>query len=345
MEQSILERMKTYDQTLNDKSLTPPFPKTMLLEVSNICNHSCAFCANSKSDRKKGFIEKEFALKMLFDAYELGTREVGFYATGEPLTDPNLESYISYAKEIGFEYVFITTNGALLDAKRAYSIISAGIDSIKFSINGANRKDYLLIHGKDDFDKVIENLKVVSELKNRGAKYKLYISFIMTRQTMETKDIFEKEFGKYVDEIVFLKCINQSGYMYELNRFFAINENAGGYNLNGICPMIFNKLYITYEGYLTLCCADFQNYLAIADLKKEALKDAWYNEYAQELRKRHLDHNLEGTICANCINNTNKGCYPLVAEYANVFDIERYDKSLEIEQRISKWRGMQNDEA
>ncbi len=337
IKQDIRTRMEIYDQTLDNKELKPPFPKTMLLEVSNICNHACAFCANSKSDRKKGFIEKKFAMRILSEAYMLGTREVGFYATGEPLTDKNLEKYISYAKEIGFEYVFITTNGALFDAQRAQSIIDAGIDSIKFSINGANKEDYLLIHGKDDFDKVIDNLKYLSELRNSYG-FKLYVSFILTKQTIGTKESFKQEYGKYVDDIIFLNCINQSGYMYELNDLLAVDRNAGGNNVNGICPMIFNKLYITYEGYLTMCCADFQNYLAVADLRKESLQSAWNNQYAQELRKRHLNHNLDGTICANCICNHKETCYPLVRELANLFDIKKYDKSAEIEGRIVWWQ-------
>ena len=33
--------------------------------------------------------------KILKEAYNLGTREVGFYGTGEPLVDNNLEEYIN----------------------------------------------------------------------------------------------------------------------------------------------------------------------------------------------------------------------------------------------------------
>lgn len=337
LKQDIRTRMKAYDQTLGNKELKPPFPKTMLLEVSNICNHTCAFCANSKSNRKKGFINKELAMRLLSEAYALGTREVGFYATGEPLIDKNLETYISHAKKIGFEYVFITTNGALFDSKRIHSVIDAGIDSIKFSINGANKEDYFLIHGKDDFDKVIDNLKLVSQLKHIY-NFKLYISFIMTQQTIGTKEYFELQYGKYVDDIIFLKCINQSGYMHELNDLLTVDKKSGGYNVDGVCPMIFNKLYITYEGYLTMCCADFQNYLVIADLNNENLAEAWHNDYAQMLRKCHLEHNLKGTLCYNCLENCIKDIKPMREEYAVPFDAFDFDKSDEIEKRIRIWQ-------
>lgn len=338
IQQNIRKRIEIYDKTLNNTDLIQPFPKTMLLEVSNICNHTCAFCANSKSNRKKGFIDKKLALQILSEAYMRGTREVGFYATGEPLTDKNLETYISYAKKIGFEYVFITTNGALFDLQRIHSVIDSGIDSIKFSINGANRKDYMLIHGKDDFDKVIENLKLISELRHTH-DFKLYISFIMTKQTIGTKEGFERQYGKYVDDIIFLKCINQAGYMHELNDLLAIGNDAGsGYNVDGACPMIFNKLYVTYEGYLTMCCADFQNYLVVADLNTESLADAWNNDYAQMLRKRHLEHDLKDTLCYGCLENCVNAVKPLREEYAVSFDMLNYDKSEEIEKRIRIWQ-------
>ena len=70
IKKDIKDRIEIYDQTLSCSELKPPFPKTMLLEVSNICNHTCAFCANSKSDRKKGFVDKEFAKRIISEAYK-----------------------------------------------------------------------------------------------------------------------------------------------------------------------------------------------------------------------------------------------------------------------------------
>ncbi len=118
-----------------EKDLILPIPKNMLLEVTNACNHKCIFCANSKSTKRQRIIDDKFAYRILKEAYELGTREVGFYGTGEPLINNNLEKYIKYAKEIGYEYTYITTNGALLTEERMKKIVESGIDSIKFSFN------------------------------------------------------------------------------------------------------------------------------------------------------------------------------------------------------------------
>lgn len=337
MENNIKDRLRA-DVKVENGCTICRFPRNMLLELTNLCNDSCLFCANSKCTKEKGKIDNYLAKKILKEAYHLGTREVGFYGTGEPLLDNNLEEYIVYAKELGYKYVYITTNGALLSQERAHSIIGSGIDSIKFSINASNAKDYLMIHGKNDFDKVIDNLIYLDSLR-KANKYpiKLYISYVLTRHTYKYKEEFKNNYQQYVDDIVFYDCLNTGGYMSnEITPYLSIGNSTKVYFENDICPMIFKNLYITYEGYLTMCCVDFQNYLVVADLNKESLKDAWNNQYAQELRRRHLNHNLDGTLCFNCINDCIESIKPLRQEYGVIFDSSSWDKSAEVEERIRR---------
>ncbi len=315
-----------------------PFPKNMLLEITNVCNSCCIFCANAKTSRKKKMMDLAFGKKILKEAYDNGTREVGFYATGEPLVNMDLEKYIAYAKQIGYEYVYITTNGVLLDKQRAESIIEAGIDSVKFSINASNEQDYYLIHGKDDFNRIINNITEFHEVRKHSKKpVNLFISCILTSYTQEIKDEMNFIFKDIADDMFFLECVNQGGYMHEINKRLAIGGDGGYHPPNNICPMFFKNLYVSVEGYLTMCCTDFQNYLAVADLNKTPLKDAWNNEHAQKLRKAHIDHKLAGTLCFNCIYNTRQNIEPLVPDYAVSFDYETYDLSSNIEQRILEW--------
>lgn len=327
---------KQYEKV--DRHVVCEFPRNMLMELTNMCNDSCLFCANSKCTRKRGIIKPELAKRILEEAYSLGTREVGFYQTGEPLLDPNLEEYISFAKKLGYDYVYITTNGALLTAERAEKVVNAGIDSIKFSINASNSRDYFLIHGKDDFDKVMENLIYLDTLRGEDRqKFSLYISYVATRYTTAEKDDFTHKYKKYVDDIVFANCVNHGGNMAnEIAKYLAIKSDVASPG-EIICTMIFNRLHVTYEGYLTMCCVDFQNYLVVADLNKERLKDAWNNSFACSLRTRHLQQNLKGTMCFNCLNNCNDPVEPLRKEYATEITVDNWDKSEAIAKRVREW--------
>jgi MoaA/NifB/PqqE/SkfB family radical SAM enzyme len=320
--------------TIVDKNLNPSFPKSMLIELTNVCNHSCLFCANSKMSRKKGNIDETFLFRILKESFEQGTTEVGFYATGEPFVSKNLAKYIARAKEIGYKYVYITTNGALATPERAREVIEAGVDSIKFSINAGTRETYKMIHGKDDFDIVIENLKKLADYRKKNNKsFKIFVSYIVTKYSDVEKKILEEEINDIIDEIVFLNVGNAAGVMYEINQYLALENNK--YKARKIpCSLLFNSLHVTYEGYLTACCADFQNYLTVADLKLVSLKEAWNGEKFTELRKKHLEDCIEGTLCYNCIYNKNEYIEPLIPEHATYYDRDSFNKEKDIKDRL-----------
>lgn len=317
-------------------SVTPPFPsKRMLIELSNICNHQCIFCANSKMTRKKGFIEETFLLRILQEAYNLGMREVGFYATGEPLVVKDLYRYIKKAKEIGYEYVYLTTNGALASKEKVEEIIEAGLDSIKFSINAGTKKSYELVHGKDDFEKVIQNLKYLdSYRKTENKKVKLYASCIVNKINKNEKSVLKELIGDIVDDLVFINVMNMGGMMHEINDILTVESNENDINQAFPCSLVFNSINITYEGYLTACCTDFQNYLVVANLNEMSLADAWNSQVFTKLRKMHLEKNVEGTLCYNCIYNKNKHIEPLMPDFATKYNTQLFEKSEDIKKKV-----------
>lgn len=290
--------------------------------------------------RKIGKIENHIMLKLMNDAYELGVREVGFYTTGDPLVHKDLELFTVEAKKIGFTYTYISTNGGGGGVSRFKDIVDAGMDSIKFSINAGTRESYKLIHGRDQFDRVLENLRFVSEYrKNIGRPLSLFVTYVVTKQTEHEKNDFLKLVEPLVDEVLFYPCDSQQGQMlaagpllgFQGQPFMKSNETA-------ICPMPFNRLHVTYEGYLTLCCVDYQNYLAVADLKTMSLKDAWYSSNYVKARKAHLDQKLEGTLCGNCWYGKMDKIEPLVRDYASLIDFDKlYRDQIEVvEDRLVK---------
>ena len=120
--------------------------------------------------RKVGKINQELAFNILQQAYDLGTREVGFYATGEPFLVNELPEYIKRAKEIGYTYVYLTSNGALATPEKIRAVIDSGLDSIKFSINAPERKMYEFIHGRDDFETVLEHLNYLNTYRKEAGE-------------------------------------------------------------------------------------------------------------------------------------------------------------------------------
>ncbi len=294
----------------------PSFPKkNLLIEVTNYCNNKCIFCANRKMTRKRDFIKPEIVKKVLKECCDLGTREVGFYATGEPLINKDLEKYIMEAKNIGYEYIYLTTNGILANKERIDKLFYNGLDSLKFSINAIDEKTYKTIHGTDYFNTVINNLKDVYKLKREKYKNKkVSVSYIMTKYSIKSNEEIQKFFKDISDEVIINMARNQGGLITEID--YLVDDVK---NIKPPCFYIFNSINITCEGYITACCMDFQNYLAYADINKMSIKKAWNCKSIVELRKKHLCNNIKGTICDNCINGNLGQVKPICEELATKF--------------------------
>ncbi len=317
-------------------TLIPPFPKTLMVDLTNGCNHKCIFCTNRHMTRRVGRIEPALFRKVIGEAGSLGVEELGLYTTGEPFMHKDLASFVQEAKTRGFRYVYLSTNGALATPERVTAVLEAGLDSIKFSVNAGSAKTYRLIHGADDWERVVHHVAFVSRYrKEKKLKLAIYVSSVLTKMTIHERESIEKNFAPFVDEIFFVDCDAQQGQM--LGNEGVLYDQAP---MIPFCSLPFNRLHVTCEGYLTLCCVDYQNYLAVGDLNKETLAEAWKNLFFVEMRRRHLEKDLRGTLCGNCLENRGDDIQPVRPDLATAMDFPRlYRKSkTEIQQRIGEKR-------
>lgn len=300
--------------------LYPPFPREIFLDLNNTCNHTCVFCANPKLPTRK-IMDKDFAFRMLKEAHEAGARQAALYASGEPFLVKYLAECVAYAKQVGYEYLFITSNGAMATPERAKAVLDAGLDSIKFSIHGATRETYKKVHGEDDFDKVIANVKWISEYRKKsGLQYRIYASMVYTHENRHEEKMLQEILAPYIDDFDPHILTNQCGNMLENNEIGDIEPgNIRGRAKVNICWQPFKSFTITPDGLMSGCVIDYQKELITADLKKMSLKEAWHNTIYTEWRRKHLEGNLKGLICQNCVHNTNEPVTPLMPEFAQPF--------------------------
>ena len=299
-----------------DYSLTPPFPKQYLIDITSQCNHACLFCSNPRMANKTA-MDPTLVLRIMREAYDAGAREVGLYATGEPFLAKRLPEFVKEAKDIGYDYVYLTTNGAGATPKRAKAVLDAGLDSIKFSMHGATRESYKHVHGKDDLDRVMANLKWISDYrKESGRRFRIYVTMVQTAETIDEVDALHDLVAPYIDEWDPHLLNNSCGTMPENNEIGEVEaDNIRGRGHSGVCFQPFQSFTITPEGYVSGCVLDYHKALIIADLNEVSLVEAWHNHVYQDWRRRHLEHDTKGYICHNCIHNTTEPYQALTPEY------------------------------
>ena len=316
-------------QKMDRIDLKPDFSNdlTLRLELSNICNHRCLCCPNSKIQRKRCHMPSDLVYRLLREGNELGIKRVGFFMNGEPFVSAELENYIKFAKEYMYDYVFITTNGALAVPTRLERVMDAGVDSIKFSINAGTRESYKIVHGRDDYEKVFDHLKYADDYrKKKKLSVKLSTSFVVTKYTKDEIDMHYERIIPYVDDICFFNAESFAGQMIDEIKELRVeidNEKVPQYKVPNKLPCVelFKTICVTAEGFLTCCCTEAFNYMVVEDVNRLSLREAWHSEAMQDIRRRHMEGDIDGTQCYKCM-------YGIEKSRIELLNVELYTKSI-----------------
>lgn len=105
--------------------------KKVYIEITNVCNLSCAFCP--KTRRKPGFMEEDLFLRILNEVKGF-TRSLYFHVLGEPLLHPGLGRFLAACQEAGTR-VNITTNGTLVRSAGDILLSSPALRQVNFSLH------------------------------------------------------------------------------------------------------------------------------------------------------------------------------------------------------------------
>ena len=307
----------SYAKEVNAKFINdddyPLYPTDMTnvvlrLEVTNVCNHACQFCPNRKLERKRCFLEKDLGMRIIKEAADMGIKRGGFFIMGEPFLNADTLDYYRYARDLGFDFLFLTTNGSLATEEKIIEAFEAGVKSLKFSINGGSPDTYEKIHGKRDYDKAMSALKFARKYRDEHSiDCRILSSFIVTKENAHEIKQHYQNIKDYVDDFAFFGMATYaSAVLNETNEIKTDfdSENVAHVEFNTYCPcaLLHNTVNVTCEGFLTLCVTDPTNMAAIEDLHTMSLKDAWYSERMTAIRKMHKEQHIEGTLCDNCVN-------------------------------------------
>jgi PqqA peptide cyclase len=114
-------------------------PLALIAELTHRCPLHCVYCSNPEElTRRERELTAEVWARVLREAAELGVMQADFTG-GEPLARPDLVEIIRAARGAGL-YASLITSGLPLDEKRLEEIVSAGLDHLQLSFQGAEEE-------------------------------------------------------------------------------------------------------------------------------------------------------------------------------------------------------------
>ena len=226
----------------------------------------------------------------------LEIEELGLSAKGEVFINKDLPQIISLAKtHYKIPYVYISSNGALATKEKLEDVISLGLDSIKFSINAFSQEEYKNVHLVDDFEKVINNLNDLLDLKdNKYSHVKVFISAVTKLTKEEVLNYFKKLCPKY-------KLINDI-LIYPLGYTQRDGQINSSEKVTRKCPIPLKEIYINSDCNVVLCCVDYFGEHTFGSLLNNDFLDIYKSDKFTQIRKMHLDNQFpDNHLCRNCL--------------------------------------------
>jgi len=288
-----------------------PAPISVKIELTARCNFACQFCATGYKLRDKKDMDEGFYLRLLDELKEAGVQEVGMFFLGESFLLPDLPKRIKQAKDAGFEYVYLTTNGSLATSAKVKECMEAGLDSLKFSLNYADEDQFVEISQVKPalFHKMIGNIKNAKSVRDLGGYHcGLFGSYIQyTGEQMKKMQPVLDELEPYLDEMYSLPLYSQADHTGASNAEQGWDVRAGNpgrfENMRPPLPCwsLFTETRVTYDGHLAACCFDHDGKFDMGDLNEMSFMDAWNNPEFKKLRYEHLNKNVKGTVCEGCV--------------------------------------------
>lgn len=154
-----------------------PKPITVEISPTSYCNHRCTYCAFD-SARNTTQLEPTVFKKLIRQLSKMGVKSINISGTGEPLIYPNLIEFIKYAKIEERISVGLITNGSLIH--KADEELADLCSYIRISLDACTPETHKKIHGSDDFDRIIENIKLIV-----GKKAEIGVQFVLCKDNAD----------------------------------------------------------------------------------------------------------------------------------------------------------------
>ncbi len=255
-------------------------PREVVIEVTTECNYSCIHCfRNLMFNEGLGRMSRNTFNNLVNGLSDAGIEKVVISGWGEPLTHPEIISFINELKDLGL-YVVLNTNGSLI-GKYVDALFKAEVDEVVVSVDSVETDVYKSIRVGGALGNVLDGILRLNELK--GYKLKPYLTMWFTINALNVDDIpkvpsFARSLG--FRKIVFSHIIPHSKKyedvmaMYIRDRltddklsevFSKISKEVlatGGYvvmpkhrfTVERSCPFIANNaMFVRWDGYVTPC--------------------------------------------------------------------------------------------
>jgi MoaA/NifB/PqqE/SkfB family radical SAM enzyme len=289
------------------KSLFKGTFDTFNIELTNYCNQKCKFCATGLNNNTRPKGKLDFAtFKKAVDL--LGPRTViQFAGYGEPFLNKRLEDFLEYVAVRGVSYnLEVFSNFGIITENRIRGLLDFPFKRLIVSLDAMDRESFIQYKGTDEFEKVFENIKILSDevIKRGRVKQELVIQMVVTKKNADQVQSF-KEVIRSMRLVPKTKPLNTHMAKAPRNQIseFEVPE-LSQYKHNGYkktCYWLWGGIMVFWNGDVSICCQDPTGRKIYGNVRDNDIVEL-LNSDADRCKFRELYFRDPGLIdiCRNC---------------------------------------------
>jgi MoaA/NifB/PqqE/SkfB family radical SAM enzyme len=244
-------------------------------------------CPRGGFTRALGFMDR--------DVFAAIARECAAHSTalwlhflGEPLLHRELPELVRCAKEAGVAQVGVSTNATMLTGEIARALLECGLDRLECSLDANDRETYLAMRGKDDFERVVRNVRAFLAAKAGRERPVVSIQFMRTPAVEASLEQLVEAWRPHLGPRDFVMTIAPAGFAGAI----ADGAEDGAGTARFACPWLFSSLVILHDGTVTMCGADWDARAPLGNVRDSSIAEIWHGAEIERRRALHVDGTL-----------------------------------------------------
>ena len=167
------------------------YPISVDIHLTNICNLKCSWCTDQEIMKCNATLEKDIVFSLLEDFGKHGTG-VTLEGGGEPTLHKDFSEIVDYGYKNEVDLGLIT-NGV-----KDISQDVRKFKWIRISLDSCDRKQYAVEKGVDCFDRVLENIRKMSDSRNYEKTF-IGVGYVITNRNINLEKM--KNMVEILDKI------------------------------------------------------------------------------------------------------------------------------------------------
>jgi len=267
--------------------------RKVYLEISNLCNLSCAFCPGTKREKRR-MTPEEFSL--LAPKLRPYTDFLYFHIMGEPLCHPQLAEFLTIAHTHGFK-VILTTNGTLLPRQQELLLSAPALHKINISLHAFEANDLSIpfetyLQGCFAFGQAAGGEKlVVYRLWNQGGA---------DEKNTQILSVMKQAFPAPWEKERLGTRIAHRTYLEYGDKFDWPDLQAPEGSNRVFCYGLRDQIGVLCDGTVVPCCLDHEGDLALGNLFRESIEEILSSPRAKAIYDGFSKKEAAEELCRKC---------------------------------------------